>query len=115
MRVLVCGGRDFNDFEWLNEVLTWFAGENGVDLIIHGAARGADSLAGEWAQLANIPVKAYPADWQKHGKAAGHIRNALMISDGKPDYVIAFPGGRGTANMIEQARKAGIGVMECET
>lgn len=115
MRLLVCGGRNFNDFEWMNEVLVWFTGSNAVEVIIHGAARGADSLAAEWASLANVPTKAYPADWKAHGKAAGPIRNRLMLEDGKPDYVIAFPGGSGTANMVKQAREAGLQVMECET
>lgn len=114
MRLLVCGGRDFNDWEWMNEVLTWISGSNHIEVLIHGAARGADSLAGEWAELANVPIKAYPADWQRHGRAAGPIRNRLMLSDGKPDFVIAFPGGRGTADMISAARVAGVTVMEAD-
>ena len=54
---------------------------------------------------------AFPAEWKKHGKAAGPIRNRKMLQDGKPDLVLAFPGGRGTANMVELATDAGIRVM----
>jgi UDP-N-acetylmuramoylalanine-D-glutamate ligase len=59
-----------------------------------------------------IPVETYEADWDTHGKAAGPIRNKRMLDEGKPDLVVAFPGGRGTANMISQARKAGVEVIE---
>lgn len=98
----------------MNEVLVWYSGSNDVECIIHGAARGADTLAAEWASLANVPVKAYPANWERDGVAAGPIRNRLMLLDGKPDFVIAFPGGLGTADMVKIARDAGIQVMECE-
>ncbi len=54
----------------------------------------------------------YEADWHEHGRAAGPIRNARMIAEGRPDLVIAFPGGRGTADMVSRARKAGIEVRE---
>ena len=112
MRLLVCGGRDWDDFEGLSEELVWLQGSHNIDVIIHGGARGADALAGEWAKLLHIPVEVYRADWDKHGKAAGAIRNRQMLTEGKPDMVLAFPGGRGTANMIEQAREAGITVKE---
>ncbi len=112
MRVLVCGGRDFDDFKIINEELTWLAGAHTIEAIIHGGARGADTLAGEWAKLSRIPVEVYRADWEAHGKAAGPIRNRKMLTNGKPDFVLAFPGGRGTANMVEQARTAGVTVKE---
>ena len=73
------------------------------DSIIHGGAPGADMLAAEVAQELGIPARAYPADWRKHGRAAGPIRNQLMLDDGKPDIVVAFPGGKGTADMIRRA------------
>lgn len=112
MKLLVCGGRDFDDFESLSEELLWLQDEHSIDVIIHGGARGADALAGEFAKLSRIPVEVYRADWTKHGKAAGPIRNRQMLTEGKPDMVLAFPGGRGTADMIEQAREAGITVKE---
>jgi hypothetical protein len=79
-------------------------------LIIHGAAKGADTLAGRWAKEFNIPVLVFPADWKKYGRRAGPIRNAQMLSEGKPNLVVAFPGGRGTANMVGLSQKAGVPV-----
>lgn len=111
MRVLVCGGRNFNDPLTLG---SWLGGINKnhgpISLLIEGGARGADLMAREFAKWQNIPTKTFPADWDRHGKAAGHIRNKQMLDEGKPDLVVAFEGGRGTANMIEQARAAGIKV-----
>lgn len=80
--------------------------------VIHGAARGADTLAHEWAAHHEIPVDVYPADWQAHGRAAGPIRNARMLEEGKPDVVVAFKGGRGTADMVRRARASGVPVVE---
>jgi len=52
----------------------------------------------------------FPADWSRHGKSAGPIRNRQMLIEGRPDIVVAFPGGKGTANMIKQAVEAGVKV-----
>ena len=107
MKILVCGGRDYSDWDSLDVILC----AHKPTLIIHGGARGADSLAGWWARCRLVPVRVFPADWSKYGKAAGIIRNKQMLDEGKPDLVIAFPGGRGTANMIEQAKAAGVRVI----
>lgn len=111
MRVLICGSRHFNDYAKLfNELfdLNCYKWKT----IIHGGARGADSLANLWAEAHNYEIECYPADWKTHGKAAGPIRNRQMLVEGKPDLVVAFlaPDSRGTKNMIEQAEKAGIPV-----
>lgn len=108
MRVLVCGGREFTDADFLGHILTAVGDYNAITEIIHGAARGADTLAAEWAKANGVPARAFPADWHAHGKAAGPIRNRQMLVEGTPDLVVAMPGGRGTANMIEQARAAGV-------
>lgn len=79
--------------------------------IIHGKAEGADDLADQWAVVNWVPIEEHPADWDKHGKAAGPIRNQEMLATGI-DYVIAFPGGRGTAHMKKIAEKAGVPVIE---
>ena len=112
MKVLVCGGRDFQDYGHLCRVLDFMHGCIPVREIIHGCARGADTLAGEWAEANRILVEKYPALWEEHGRAAGHIRNALMLSEGQPDMVMAFPGGRGTADMVRRAKQAGVPVVE---
>lgn len=106
MRILVCGSRHFNDYDLLKKTLDDFS----IDTIIHGDARGADRLSGRYGEENNIPVLRFPALWDLHGKRAGPIRNAQMLREGNPDYVIAFlaPDSRGTKNMIDQAEKAGI-------
>jgi hypothetical protein len=77
-------------------------------------ARGADSLAVRYAEQYKCPVEKFPALWDVHGRAAGPIRNQLMLDEGKPDLVLAFPGGRGTAHMIDIAEKAGVEVHRIE-
>ena len=110
MRVLVCGGRDYTDAKRVREELDALDAEERIRYVIEGEATGADTLAREWADLRWVPVLKFPADWNKHGKAAGPIRNKQMLDEGRPDLVVAFPGGRGTANMIEQAERAGVPV-----
>jgi hypothetical protein len=109
MRVLVCGGRDYNDLPALNAELDAIHAEFNITELIHGAARGADSLAASWAKSRGIPTRAFPADWNRHGKAAGFRRNEAMLRE-MPDAVIAFPGGKGTAHMVMLAANAGVRV-----
>jgi hypothetical protein len=115
-RVLVCGGRDFDDAEKLVDKLDTIKKESTPDgkkfVLIHGDARGADYLANSWAEFHKLKIKKFPANWKKFGKAAGHIRNAQMLEEGSPDLVVAFPGGRGTENMIQQAKKYGVPVIK---
>lgn len=101
MRILVCGGRDFDNFTLMLKVLD----EYKIEEMCHGDAPGADSLAQHYAEYRGVPVKRYPADWNKHKNAAGPIRNREMFNDFKPDLVVAFPGGSGTADMIKVAQK----------
>lgn len=113
MRVLVCGGRAFNDPLTIGSWLGGIHKNNGpITLLIEGGASGADFLARKFAKFQGIPVKTFSADWGRHGKSAGPRRNKQMLDEGKPDLVVAFPGGNGTANMVEQARAAGIRVLE---
>ncbi len=110
MRVLVCGGRDFADEAHLFSVLDALHAATPITVVIHGKARGADTLAERWALARDIAVHPYPANWILYGKGAGMIRNRTMLTDGRPDLVIAFRGGNGTANMIGLARAAGVRV-----
>lgn len=102
MKVLVCGGRDFDDYELMLLVLDQMKPKE----LGHGDARGADSLAQRYAEYRGVPVRRYPADWDRHGRSAGPIRNREMFKDFQPDIVVAFPGGRGTADMVSVAQKA---------
>lgn len=103
LRVLVCGGRDYTATSTVFRYLNKINRVRGIACIIQGEARGADALAKTWANLMSVPCHGYHADWDTHGKAAGHMRNAVMLQHGKPDLVLAFPGGRGTYNMVMQS------------
>lgn len=107
-RVLVCGGRDYADWEKVQEVLGGLHAAYRIGHVLHGAATGADSLADRWARRQLIAQTRFSADWDTHGKAAGPIRNQQMLDEGQPDLVIAFPGGRGTADMVRRAKAKGV-------
>jgi hypothetical protein len=127
MKILVCGGRDYNNYSKVNEILSLICEENNLKTepdsfgnylytptIIHGAAKGADSLADQWAVANWTKLEVYPAKWSKWGKAAGYMRNKQMLEEGKPDLVVAFPGGKGTAMMVKIAKEAGVKVIEIQ-
>lgn len=111
LNVLVCGGRDYNNAKFIHEELSRIHAERPFSLLIHGAARGADTWADHWAEVHGVQPVVCRALWDKHGHAAGPIRNCAMLRL-KPHLVIAFPGGRGTRDMIQQARQAGVSVIE---
>lgn len=112
LRVLVCGGRDFADATTLGAWLGGIHKDHGINLLIEGGARGADRMARMFGEWKGIPVKTFEADWVKYGKAAGVIRNQQMLDEGMPDLVVAFVGGRGTADMARRARAAGVRVLD---
>ena len=106
LRLLVTGGRDFTDAAVIKEALMDI--EQRPDVIIHGDAAGADRVAGQVAAKLGLEVWKFPANWARYGKSAGPRRNYQMIQEGRPTHVLAFPGGRGTQNMVEQADAAGL-------
>lgn len=115
-RVLVCGSREFHDGDTIWTALLPYAQEHGDRLeVIHGDARGADRTADAVAHALGVTnVRAFPADWRGHGKAAGPIRNRLML-DERPDVVLAFKdyfdwslNRGGTENMVKIASDAGV-------
>ena len=119
MKVLVCGGRDFKDRDFVWHTLDHVCNPNGEQLppndilIIHGHCKtGVDRLADNWAIINWVPTQRCPADWERYGKSAGPIRNQRMLDCANPDIVVAFPGGRGTADMVGRAWKAGIRVVQ---
>ena len=114
-RAIICGGRDWSDRDITFRALDEYHRQQPIAVVIHGAAKGADTLAGQWAKSRRIPVLAFPVsrqEWRTVGRSAGHLRNRKMLDRGKPDVVIAFPGGAGTKNMKRIAREAGIPVTE---
>lgn len=119
-RVLVCGSRTYTDVEELTWLLDTLHLADAFSVVIEGEARGADTLARQWAEARGIPVEAYPADWERYGKAAGPIRNRQMLDEGHPDLVVAFPAGRladtkGTLNMVSTAQARSIRVVVDES
>lgn len=106
--ILVCGSRDWTDAAAIFDRLNKLAGPL---TILHGAAKGADTIAADIAWRLHHIVRAYPADWKTHGKKAGILRNLAML-DQNPDLVIAFQVGNspGTQHTIDEARRRGIPV-----
>lgn len=109
--VLVCGGRDYADRKHVFAVLDEIHAKTPIKMLINGGANGADAHARAWAK-SRCALMTVTADWKTHGKSAGPLRNASMLKHGKPALVVAFPGGRGTADMIGKARAAGVEVRE---
>lgn len=109
MRVLICGSRNWFDGERILNLVETFPKDT---VIIEGGARGADRYAKLAAIKCELAFEEYPAQWNKFGKSAGPIRNKQMLTEGKPDLVVAFrmPNSRGTQNMIDQATEAGVPV-----
>lgn len=108
MKILVCGDRNFTDQDLMDDTLAFFRTD--IDEIIEGEARGADTLARIAAEKYSIPVRKFPADWDKYGKGAGPIRNKQMLEEGQPDMVLAFLAkeSKGTRNMLQQALEARV-------
>lgn len=111
MRLLVCGGRHFEDRAMLWRVLDSLHEQHIFSVVIHGMARGADRLADHWAVFNKIPAYRFHAAWTQQGLAAGPIRNAKMLEKGQPDLVVAFPGNSGTKDMVRKALAAKVAVL----
>ena len=108
MRLLVCGDRNWQDYTLVLQEVTALH----PDIVIEGEVRGADTMGRTAAYTIGAEVIAFPAQWNKYGRAAGPIRNQLMLTEGKPDMILAFhysiTSSRGTADMIRRAKLAGV-------
>lgn len=104
MKTIVAGSRSFDDYGLLKSVCDEFD----ITEVVSGTARGADRLGERYARENNIYVKRYPANWDKHGKAAGYIRNKEMAK--YADRLIAFWDfkSKGTRHMIDLAEKENL-------
>lgn len=128
MRVLVCGGRNFRSRAQVSRELDRLHAEHPIAALMQGGATGADQFAKEWAmtkpEIQRFECKAKWTDLShadaiirtrrdgtKYDAKAGHRRNARML-EWTPDLVVAFPGGDGTADMVRQAKAAGIKIVE---
>lgn len=108
MKVLVCGGRAYKDYNNVKKVLNQYP----ITTIVHGNAAGADTLADRYAKEQDIVLDVYSANWNLYGKNAGPIRNIQMLAGSNPDLVIAFPGGNGTNHMVSLAISKGFNVIQ---
>ena len=107
-RIIVCGTRSFDDYELLEETLDKALARINNPIIVQGGAKGADQLADQYAFKKRVPMQVFHADWKKHGKVAGPIRNGEMVR--RASRCVAFWDGTspGTKNMIAKARKRGL-------
>ena len=110
-KVIVAGGRDFNNYDLLKSKLDILLSNFDCDVqIVSGTARGADKLGELYAKKSKLSLALFPADWEFYGKSAGYKRNAQMAD--YADALVAFWDGksRGTMHMINLAKSAGIHV-----
>lgn len=111
MKLLVTGGRDFADRAFVFECLDRVDRKHTVMLLVHGACpTGADRWADEWAQARGVTRMPFPAQWKELGDKAGPIRNQRMLDITAPEAAVAFPGGRGTGDMLRRLERAGVPV-----
>ena len=109
-RTIIAGGRDLPEDMTFWPALDDARAVLGITEVVCGGARGGDTIGRLWAEDHGIPVKMFPADWSKHGRAAGPIRNQQMAE--YADALVALPGGKGTADMIQRAQRRGMKVIE---
>jgi hypothetical protein len=110
LRVAVAGGR--NDWRTIYRVLDELDETRGIACLFVGDAEGTDTRAQIWADARGIDYHVFTADSDKWGKAAGPKRNQQLLDSGLPDLLVAFPGGRGTADMVRRAKARGLEVIE---
>lgn len=116
-RILVCGGREYDDHKTLSKILHAL---KPIEIIQGGQKKrirdgvyvGADYHALQFAIENDIPYQEFPANWDLYGKKAGFLRNKEMLEKSDPDFTVAFPGGKGTLDMITQTLKAGKTVLK---
>lgn len=115
MRVIVAGGRDFDQYDYLEQELSFLRADLASEItVVSGGARGADKLGEQYASENELRVHRFPADWDKHGKSAGYIRNSEMADHS--EALLAFWDGKskGTKHMIDLALDKGLLVQICK-
>src|SRR5215217_1020713 len=118
MKILVCGATYFTDYQkFHDEIMKIFGDKDLSDItIISGMAKGADTMAVQFAEQYGMPCLKFPADWARYGKGAGPVRNQLMLDQGKPNLIVAFPmqSSRGTRDMINRGLMEDVEVIVIE-
>jgi len=111
VRIVVTGGRNYSDSRAVYRELDKIHKATPITELLHGAYSGADTLADKWARSRGVQPQPMPAEWSRFGRSAGPRRNTKMLAR-RPDLVVAFPGGDGTADCVGKARALGITVIE---
>ncbi len=111
MRLLISGGRHFDDAAVILSELNRIHAEYPVTVLIHGGLPALGSSAEDWARQNDIHIVRYPANWSLLGKQADAKRNRFMLEDSRPDALLAFPGGRHLQELVQQARAQNIPVV----
>ncbi|TPG59992.1 DUF4326 domain-containing protein [Ewingella americana] len=111
VKLLVSGGRDYNNKPQVWSVLDQIHQTIGISKIIEGGAKGLDTQVAIYGYTKCIYVHTANADWDKYGKGAGSIRNQEMLDEYRPDVLLAFSGNRGTSDMVRRAVKHGIPIL----
>lgn len=106
--ILVCGGRDYADEEYLFRVLQYINDEVGIQRLVASNERGAAALTVKWAKYNDVAIHTFDTDQRRYGKEAESIRNQKMVDEEGISFVLAFPGGRGTEDMLHKANVANI-------
>ena len=111
MRLIVSGGRAFADAELVQRELRQLNLRKPISVLIHGWIGPAAPVVDHWAREHGIPIVRYPPNWELYGKHAEAYRNEFMLADSRPDLIVAFPGGRDTADLVQRARNTGVAVL----
>lgn len=116
MRLIIAGTRDMpctiGTVRRMGEVVHEFADGSPVTAVLCGECRGVDQVGKAWARLAGIPVESFPADWERHGRAAGPKRNEEMAKSADALIVIRYPRSRGSRSMLELAKRHGLAIKD---
>ena len=106
MKVIVAGSREGVTYEHVEAAIKESQFE--ITEVVSGTAKGADQFGEAWAIFRKIPIKRFPADWNRHGKSAGYLRNKQMAEYGDALIAVHYKGSKGTQHMIDLAKKAGL-------
>lgn len=110
-RVIIAGSRGFTDFQgfcdYADKVLARKAQEGQI-IVLSGHCHGPDLMGEEYARMRGYSIEVHPANWNQYGRAAGPIRNREMAAAAHALIAIWDGQSRGTKNMIDEARAAGL-------
>jgi len=104
IRIAIIGSRSFDNYELLANTLEDY--KNKIGLVVSGGATGADTFGEQWADTNKIPKLIFPADWNKHSKSAGFIRNQYIVNNADAGIAFWDNKSKGTLSTIKLFEKA---------